>query len=123
MCDSRYRVSCRDADLDRASPREYIASFNEAYAAANRLNRARRKTERLDTNGVEPAKGLAAGTALGGRTIAPSSARARYLSWCRRSADLQSVASDFPVNRLSQLARLWISVEQSTSSGYASKTD
>jgi len=52
----RYRVSCRDADLDRVSPREYIASFNEAYATAGRFNRSRLKTQRLHTNGMEPTK-------------------------------------------------------------------
>jgi len=41
----RYCVSCRDADLDRVSPREYIPTFSQAYTTARKLNaytRARR---------------------------------------------------------------------------------
>lgn len=38
----RYRVSCREDDLDRTAPSDYLASFDEAYALATRKNRARR---------------------------------------------------------------------------------
>ena len=42
----RYRVSCRDADLDRVSPREYIPTFSQAYATARKLN-AYTRTRRM----------------------------------------------------------------------------
>jgi hypothetical protein len=47
----RYRVSCRDTDLDRVAPCDYIATFSEAYAAARKLNaytRARRAGEAVN---------------------------------------------------------------------------
>mgnify|MGYP001554939418 CR=1 FL=1 len=34
----RYRVSCREQDLDRIRPREYFGSFDAAYSACRKIN-------------------------------------------------------------------------------------
>lgn len=34
----RYRVSCREQDLDRTRPREYFGSFDAAYCACRKIN-------------------------------------------------------------------------------------
>lgn len=34
----RYRVSCRESDLDRVTPADYFGDFSAAYAAARKLN-------------------------------------------------------------------------------------
>lgn len=38
----RYRVSCRDEDLDRVRPADYFASFSAAYSAARKINEYQR---------------------------------------------------------------------------------